>query len=198
MEDKLLNYFSRIMSISKEEADAIAATMVIKKYEKGTVLLKEGQISTEAYFVLEGCVRQYFIVDAEEKTGNFFTEEQWVISLNSFSNNLPSNHYMACSTDCILVVGNREKEEDLYRRFPKLETVSRKVMEKVFTEQQEIMSSYTTDTPEQRYVKLLNSRPELFQIIPQYQIASYIGVKPESLSRIRKRIAQNNQNSSSY
>jgi len=190
MENKLLDYFSRIMPISKEEADAIAATMVIKHFKKGDILLKEGQISTEAYFVLEGCVRQYFIVDGEEKTSNFFTEEQWVISLNSFSNNLPSNHYMACATDCYLVVGNREKEEDLYHRFPKLETVSRKVMEKVFTEQQELMATYTTDTPEQRYVKLLNSRPELFQKISQYQIASYIGVKPESLSRIRKRIAK--------
>jgi CRP-like cAMP-binding protein len=190
MEQKLLDYFSRIMPITKDEADAIAATMVIKNYKKGTVLLKEGQISTEAYFVLEGCVRQYFIVDGEEKTANFFTEDQWVISLNSFSNNLPSNHFMACSTDCFLVVGNREKEEDLYNKFPKLETVSRKVMEKVFAEQQELMSTYTTDTPEQRYVKLLHSRPELFQTIPQYQIASYIGVKPESLSRIRKRLTQ--------
>lgn len=179
------------MPISKEEADAIAATMVINFYKKGDILLKEGQISSEAYFVLEGCVRQYFLVDGEEKTTNFFTEEQWVISLNSFSNSLPSNHYMACCTDCVLVVGNREKEEDLYQRFPKLETVSRKVMEKIFAEQQEIMTSYTTDSPEKRYLKLLNSRPYLFQIIPQYQIASYIGVKPESLSRIRKRIARN-------
>jgi CRP-like cAMP-binding protein len=190
MEKKLLDYFSKIMPISKEEADAIAATMIIKNYTKGDILLKEGQISMEAYFVLEGCVRQYNIVDGEEKTSNFFTEEQWVISLNSFSNSIPSTHYMACSTDAILVVGNREKEEDLYHRFPRLETISRKVMEKVFSEQQEIMSCYTAYAAEQRYLKLLESRPELFQIIPQFQIASYIGVKPESLSRIRKRITQ--------
>jgi CRP-like cAMP-binding protein len=85
-------------------------------------------------------------------------------------------------------VGNRAEEETLYKQFPRFETISRKVMEKIFAEQQAIMASYTTDTPEQRYLKLLESRPELFQIIPQYQLASYIGVKPESLSRIRKRI----------
>lgn len=190
MEQKLLDYFSRIMPLSQEEAEAIVETMTIREYKKGAILLKEGQISMEAYFVLDGCVRQYYVVEGEEKTSNFFTEEQWVISINSFSHIVPSTHYMECCIDSLLVVGNREKEESLYQRFPKLETISRKVMEKVFAEQQEIMASYTTDTPEQRYVKLLKSRPGLFQKIPQYQIASYIGVKPESLSRIRKRISQ--------
>jgi CRP-like cAMP-binding protein len=188
MEDKLLKYFQKIMPLSEEEVMAIVETMTIKQYKKGTVLLKEGQISTEVYFVLEGCVRLFYLVDGDEKTNNFFTEEQWVISMNSFSQNNPSNHFLDCCTDSTLVVGNREKEENLYKRFPKFETISRKVMEKVFAEQQEIMSSYTTDTPEQRYLKLLKSRPDLFQKIPQYQIASYIGVKPESLSRIRKRL----------
>ena len=178
------------MPLSHDEAAAIAATMLIKQYKKGTVLLREGQISSEAYFVIDGCVRQYMLVDGEERTTNFFSEEQWVISINSMSQNIPSNHYMECCTDCSLVVGNREKEEDLYKQFPKFESISRQVMQKVFSEQQEIMSSYQTDTPEQRYLKLMNSRPDLFQRIPQYQLASYIGVKPESLSRIRKRISE--------
>jgi CRP-like cAMP-binding protein len=190
MESLLLKYFQKIMPLSDEEIGAIVETMSIKHFKKGTVLLKEGQISTEVYFVLEGCVRQYYLIEGDEKTNNFFTEEQWVISMNSFIQNTPSNHYLDCCMDSILVTGNSEKAESLYKRFPKLETVSRKVMEKVFAEQQEIMSSYTTDTAEQRYLKLLKSRPDLFQKIPQYQIASYIGVKPESLSRIRKRIAR--------
>lgn len=188
MQEKLLKYFQRIMPLSQEEIAAIVETMEIKHYKKGTVLLREGQISSEAYFVLDGCVRQYYLVNGEEKTNNFFTEEQWVVSIHSFSQIKPSNHYLDCCIDSILVVGNREKEENLYKRFPKFETISRKVMEKVFAEQQEIMSSYTTDTAEQRYLKLLQSRPDLFQKLPQYQIASYIGVKPESLSRIRKRL----------
>jgi len=190
MHNKLLRYFSGIMPISAEEAEAIAETMILQPHKKNTVLLKPGQVSTEVYFVLEGCVRQYCLIDGDEKTTHFFTDEQWVIAVNSFRQQTANTHYLECCVDSILVVGNRKKEEDLYRRFPKLETVSRKIMEKVFAEQQEVLTSYTTDNPEQRYRKLLQSRPGLFQQIPQYQLASYIGVKPESLSRIRKRIAQ--------
>mgnify|MGYP002685761614 CR=1 FL=1 len=70
MDGKLLNYFQRIMPLSQEEIEAIVETMTIKQYKKGTVLLKEGQISTEVYFVLEGCVRQYYLVDGDEKKAN--------------------------------------------------------------------------------------------------------------------------------
>ncbi len=177
------------MPLSEEERQAIDETMTIQHYKKGTVLLKEGQTSTEVYFVLEGIVRQYYLVDGEEKTGDFFAEEQWVVSINGFDPNTPSNHFLECCMDCSLVVGNSQKGESLYKKFPKLETVSRKLMEKIFTGQQEKMEAYTKDTPTLRYLKLLKSKPDLFQRIPQYQIASYIGVTPESLSRIRKRVS---------
>lgn len=190
MEQRLLTYFSKILPLTQEEIDGIVATLTIQKYPKGTILLREGEISSEAYFVLEGCVRQYFLIDGEEKTNNFFTEEQWVISMQSMTYSSPSKHFLECVDECTLVVGNREKEELLYAQFPKLATISRRVMEKVFAEQQELSGSYFTDTPEERYVNLMQTRPELLQRIPQYMIASYVGVKPESLSRIRKRLAQ--------
>lgn len=194
MEHKLIEYFNKIMPLTQEETDAILATLTIKDFKKGTVLLREGETSTEAYFVLDGCVRQYYLVDGDEKTNNFFTEGQWVVAIKSLSQGVPSDHYIECCTNTKLVVGNREKEENLYQNFPRLESVSRKVMEQVFAEQQEIMASYLTASPEERYSKLLKTRPDLFQSIPQYQIASYIGVKPESLSRIRKRMANSTKN----
>ncbi len=187
MKEKLLNYFTNIMPLSKEEIQAIEDSMCVQTYPKGTFLLREGQLSQECYFVLKGCIRQYSLTGDEEKTHNFFTEEQWIVP-SSFIQQIPSSHFFVCSEESVLVVGNEVKENELYRMFPRFETISRKVMEKVFAEQQEQMTSYHTDSPEQRYLKLLKLRPDLFQRIPQYQLASYIGVKPESLSRIRKRI----------
>jgi CRP-like cAMP-binding protein len=190
MDNKLLKYFSRIMPLSEEEIEAIDETMHVQHYKKGTVLLKAEQISSEVYFVLEGIVRQYYLIDGEEKTSDFFADEQWVVSLNSINPNNPSTHYLECCIDCSLLVGNSQKGEDLYKKYPKLETISRKLMERVFADQQEKIEAFTINTPPLRYQNLLKSRPDLFQRIPQYQIASYIGVTPESLSRIRKRISK--------
>lgn len=189
MENKLVNYFSSITPLSREEADGIAESMQVKSYEKGEYLLREGQIARSSYFILEGCVREYILNDGEEKTTNFFTEEQWAISLNSFNPQNTSKHNWVCTENTVVVVGDEEQSQKLFKKFPRLETVSRIVMEAVFSELMEAATSYTTDSPEQLYKKLLDSRPDLFQRIPQYQLASYIGVKPESLSRIRKRIA---------
>ena len=93
--------------------------------------------------------------------------------------------------DTTVVIGNETKAQELFKQYPRFETVSRMVMESVFSEQQKTMSAYLTDSPEQRYLRLFETKPDLIQRVPQYQLASYIGVKPESLSRIRKRISQN-------
>lgn len=191
MEKKLLDYFNKLMPLLPEEKEAITSTINIQHYKKGTILLNEGQVSNAAYFVLEGCVRQYYITEnGDEITTNFYMPEQWVTTIQSFRNQAPSNHFLACATDACLVVGNREKEDFLYKKFPRLETVSRLVMEQVFAEHQEQLANYLTNSPEQRYNRLMKHNPDLLQLVPQHQIASYIGVKPESLSRIRKRMAQ--------
>ena len=191
MENKFVNYFSKISPLSKEESAAIADSMRTKTYKKGEFLLKEGQKSVSTYFILEGCVREYIEDDGEEKTTNFFTEEQWAISLNSFSPQNQATHNWVCVEDTELVVGDEQQAQKLFKKFPRFETISRTIMEAAFAEQKKALTSYLTDSPEQRYQKLLKTSPGLFQRIPQYHLASYIGVKPESLSRIRKRIALN-------
>lgn len=193
MDNKFVNYFSKISPLSQEEAEGIAQSMRTKSYKKGDFILKEGQISINTYFVLQGCIREYILIDGEEKTTNFFTEEQWAISLNGFTPQNPAKHNWVCAEDTTVVVGDEQQAQDLFKRFPRFETISRAIMEAAFAEQKESLASYYTDSPEQRYLKLIRSRPGLVQRVPQYHLASYIGVKPESLSRIRKRIASNNE-----
>jgi CRP-like cAMP-binding protein len=190
MDNKLIKYFQKITNLSVVEINALIESMVIKEYPKGSFLVKEGQSNIDTYFVLTGCIRQYKLIDGNDITTNFFTEEQWIISYELTENRIPSDYNLLCIEDSSVVVGNEQKAEEIFKQFPHLEIVSRKIMETVFLEQQNFLTSFITDKPEQRYLKLLKSRPDISQRVPQYDIASYIGVKPESLSRIRRKIQQ--------
>lgn len=189
LKDQFVAYFSRISPLSSEEAEAIAQSMEVEILKKGAVLLKEGQKSNDTYFVLKGCVREYILQDGEEKTTNFFTENQWMISMNNFHPENRSAHYWVCLEETTLVHGNEVKAQKLFEQFPRFETISRAIMEAEFAQQKAALTTYFTHTPEQRYLQLMETRPDLLQRVPQYHLASYIGVKPESLSRIRKRIS---------
>lgn len=190
MKDRIIAYFSRISPLSAEEAEAIKSSSVINVYKKGSVLLRVGQISDDTYFVLKGLVRQYHLSEGEEMTTAFFVEDEWVISLNDAGNPQPSPCYWVCEEDCTLLIGNDASANDLFARFPRLESIARRVLENTFLDYQRKVTAYFTDSPEQRYLRLQESNSSLLQRVPQYQLASYIGVKPESLSRIRKRLAK--------
>ncbi|MDO5665494.1 MAG: Crp/Fnr family transcriptional regulator [Bacteroidia bacterium] len=190
MQNKLVQYFSELTALSSEERQDIENSMMINKFPKGTYLLKEGQIARDSYFVIKGLVREFILWDGDEKTTNFFSENQWIISLDTLASTPPSILNRVCVEDCVLVIGNEKMSKELFKKHPRFEAISRMVMEKTFAGQQQQMTSFFTESPEQRYLKLLKLRPDIFQRVPQYQIASYIGVKPESLSRIRKRIAK--------
>lgn len=187
--ERLISNFEKFGALSLPEKEAIIESSQVKKVEKGALLLKEGQFRENSYFILKGCVRQYSVVEGIERSTRFFVEDEWVISGNEVSESTGAMFNWICMEDCILVIGNEEKAQALFRNFPRLETISRKIVETAFSEIQKGLISYYSKTPEQRYLTLLQNHPSILQRVPQYHIASYVGVKPESLSRIRKRIA---------
>ena len=187
MKYELFKFISKYITLTTEEENAIMELSLFKSYKKGTVLLKEGEISNECYFVIKGCIRCYYIVDGEEKTTAFYTEAE-SLSPQSCVNKTPSEHYISCVEDCILSVATPEMEKEVFERFPRFESLCRILSEELLAKSQTTFADFVNSTPEQRYLDLLKTRPDLIQRVPQYQIASYLGIKPESLSRIRKRI----------
>lgn len=192
LENKILKYLSKYTKTTKEIEEAIIESSFFKAFKKGTILLKEGGFSNECYFVLEGCMRSYFLKDGEEKTIEFYTEEDIVTPAN-YGKSTPSKYYLECIEDTIVNVGNPSIEKEMYQKYPQLESLSRVISEVILTKQQESFTEFKTSSPEERYLNLLKTKPDLMQRVPQHQIASYLGIKPESLSRIRKRI-MNKQN----
>jgi CRP-like cAMP-binding protein len=151
------------------------------------VLLEEGEQCNECYFILKGCIRSYCIVEGDEKTTEFYTEEM-VVSPSCYGKNTPSDLYLECIEETIATVGTPEMEAEGYEMNPQLLTLTRVMGEVIMSKYQDTIAEFKLTSPEQRYLNLLKNRPDLLQRAPQHQIASYLGIKPESLSRIRKRI----------
>lgn len=189
MENTLVEMMSNFIDLTNDEKKGILEDFPVKTYTKGTNLLKEGQIAKDAFLVIKGCLRKYSIEDGEEKTSAFYTEFQSAVNFDSISNSRPSKYYFTCTEDTTVAILNSEKESTLYKKFPRFAEVCRVEMEKMLGASQEEMSSFINSTPKERYLNVLKNRPDLIQRIPQYQLASYLGVKPETLSRIRKRIS---------
>ena len=189
MQDILFDFIGKYISLTEEEKNALLALDLFRSFKKGTILLKQGQKSQESYFVIKGCIRVYYIKEGEEKTTAFYTELD-ALTPHCVMSQTPSDYYISCNEDSILLVSDTVMSEEVNRKFPKFEVMCRMFSEELLARQQIDFDDYKTSSPEQRYLNLLQKRPDLIQRVPQHQIASYLGIKPQSLSRLRARILE--------
>jgi len=187
LNDIIIEYLSKYIELTNEEIDIISNQNVIQSFKKGTILLSEGEIAKECYFILKGCVSSYYLQEAEVKVTEFFTEKQ-PISPVSYTTKKPSEYFLECLEDCIISIGNPESSEELMRKVPRLAALGTTVLEDQLANQQMKYDDFIKLSPEERYQNLQKNSPDLLNRVPQYLIASYLGIKPESLSRIRKRL----------
>ncbi|ABY42387.1 MULTISPECIES: Crp/Fnr family transcriptional regulator [Bacillus] len=191
MKEILMKYMTNLTTLSEEQQRMIVEELQIEEYKKGTVLLRQGDVPSKCYFVLKGCVRQHCIDESgKEVTSNFYTEEQAIANFNHHKQDKLSPHTLTCLEDCLVVVGDLYSEKDMYKKYSQLEEMTRQMIEYNFGEVQEELTLFIALTPEERYKSLLQKRPHLIDRVPQYQLASYLGITPESLSRIKKRLKQ--------
>jgi CRP-like cAMP-binding protein len=189
MENVLFNFVSKYISLTEEEKNTILSLDIFRTLKKGTILLKEGQHSLEGYFVLKGCLRTYYIIDGEEKTTDFYTEMEGVTP-NCVVSKQASEYFISCAEDSIITVSNPDMEAEVFEKFPKFESLCRILSEQLISKNQSSFDEFKTSSPEQRYLNLLESRPALVQRVPQHQLASYLGITPQSLSRMRTRLLE--------
>ena len=193
MEDILFDFISNYVSLTEDEKNALLSLDLFHSLKKGTVLLKEGQKSQESYFVLKGCIRVYYIINGEEKTTAFYTE-MGALTPHCVINKTQSDYFISCVEDSILLVSNSDMSMEINTKYPKFDIMCRMFSEELLAKQQIDFDAFKTSSPEQRYLNLLQKRPDLLQRVPQHQLASYLGIKPQSLSRLRARIIEKEKN----
>ena len=183
----LVNYFSQYISLTEAEVAQIKNADIIKQYDKNHVLLEEGQIAKVCFLVLKGCVKRYYLDEGEEKIVEFYTENDPIYPV-SYINKEPSKYYLSCVEPCLISTGTEESTQKFLQEFPRFLPAFMKIGDSLSAKKQLFLDDLKNLNPEQRYQQLMETRPDLINRVPQYMIASYLGIQPESLSRIRKRM----------
>lgn len=186
LKEKIRALLSNFKILTKEEIEILVDKTVVDAFKKGTILLREGQIPTKCYMVVEGCVREYILKDGEEHSTAFFMEGDTFTPQSEVSK--PSLYYWECTEDCILTISNKSYAEEIRALLPRLNDVFQSIAIEKMHKSKEELNDFVSSSPEERYLNLLETKPHLLERVSHHQIASYLGIKPQSLSRIRKRI----------
>lgn len=177
------------MPLSARDEKIICSLFHKKHYKKGDHLLESGNICRYITFIDTGLVRYYLSNDGEEQTNYFNKEKEFICYYMSFLPQTPSNVNIQALEDTTVYVISFNDIQKFYKEVEHGERFGRLAIEQVFVNVISQMGSLYTDPPEVRYQKFISNYADIVQRIPQYYIASYVGIKPQSLSRIRRRIA---------
>ncbi|MGD1839458.1 MAG: Crp/Fnr family transcriptional regulator [Thermonemataceae bacterium] len=173
---------------TSEEIEAIVSTGTLKKVAAKTKVFQADKPFTKLWFLQEGLVRAYRIVNGQDFTFFFFTKQEFAVDYQSFLTEETSTLLFDTLADTTYWEFSKSAILKLYKNYPRFERVGRIMAEEAYLSATERLKEFQTASLEERYKKLLSKDPELFQQIPQYHIASYLGVKPQSLSRLRAKL----------
>lgn len=183
----LIDKLRQIINISDEETELIKQLFTEKKIKKGEFFLCEGQVCRSVGVIGIGLVRYYINDDGDEGTYYFGKEGDFVCDYESFLPQTPSNKNIQALEDSLIYIISHDGLQQLYQEVKEGERLGRLGIEQVFVSVLQQLSSFYRDSPEVRYQRFLKIYSGITQRVPQYYIASYVGIKPQSLSRIRRK-----------
>lgn len=184
---KLYNTISDFIDLEQEDKELVKLFFKYETIEKGKSLIEAGKTSDRAFFILSGYLKYFKMLDSgEELIIHLYAPGSFAISLNSFFQGTKAAEALQTITDCEYLWTTRDDLENLYSISYKWHSFGRKLLKSSLIEKDERVIDQLTLTAQEKYRKLLERQPDIIKNIPVKYIASFIGIQPESLSRIRK------------
>ncbi len=187
----LIDYFEKLLPLSDEEKSAVEEYFKIRKVKRRQFILQEGDVCNQTTFIVEGCFRTY-MVDKKGKEHNlqFAVENWWIGDIGSFHSGKPGRLYIEAIENAVILQCNKEDQLKLFVNYPKFNRIFRVLAENAMVSMQNRILQNISSSAEERYLDFVKRYPDFFNRISNVQIASYLGVTPEFLSAIRKKIVE--------
>ncbi|MEO6734571.1 MAG: Crp/Fnr family transcriptional regulator [Ferruginibacter sp.] len=184
-------YVTRCTDLSIDELEYFNSIVEYREVPKKTMLLHEGDVCNFEAYINKGCIRNYYIDEnGFEVTLQFAIEDWWVSDIASFQNHTPSNMFIETLEDCELLILSPQTKELLLAKVPKLERVFRLMVQRNLAVLQSRLFKTISSSAQEKYMDFLKSYPTIPQRVAQHYIASYLGISPEFLSKVRTKMAK--------
>lgn len=186
--NEIRKFIDTVSPMNDSDWDFFSSKLQEVRLEKNTTILKIGEIENYLSFISKGVIRLYIPKEESDLTFGFLFDNEFVTGYDSFLTQTPSEYQIETLTDTILWKISSKDLEEVYERTSSGNIIGRKMAENMFLIKSKRELSLLSKTAEERYLDLFSDRPKLLKQIPLKYIASYIGVTPQALSRIRRRI----------
>lgn len=191
MHSSILEHVSHYITLNAEEKRLFVKQLKEVKLPKKAYLIEPGSYIDHEYYVVKGCLKAYYLDDDGNKhILQFAIEDWWIGDFDAFYNEVPSKLFIEAIEDCTLLSLQRKDLEFLFEEVPKFERFFRLIVTRAFIAHRKRILSSLEKSGKNRYLDFCTSYPSIEQRVANYHIANYLGLKPQSLSRIRKEIAE--------
>ena len=188
---RLIEHFESYLPLNEEEKTLVEARATLRKIKRRQMILQEGFVCKHYSFVSEGCFRMYGVDNkGTEHNIQFAAENDWIADIGSFHSAKTSQLFIEAIEPSVILQIEKEELYFLYRSIPKLDRIFKVIIENKYVELQNRVLQNISSTAQQRYLNFLEQYPHLSNRLPNTQIASYLGITPEFLSKIRKDLAE--------